>query len=73
MKYHCTKRPLQDLSLDDNFLKFIKVVNLGKLKKKLLLHFDDMLIDVHILRYSAANVWLGCHLAHYSRRICQYR
>lgn len=30
MKYHCTKRPYQDLSLDDNFMKFIKVINLGK-------------------------------------------
>ncbi|XP_031618837.1 uncharacterized protein C15orf61 homolog [Contarinia nasturtii] len=29
MKYHCTKRPHQDLSLDDNFMKFIKVINLG--------------------------------------------
>lgn len=29
MKYHCTKRPYQDLSLDDNFMKFIKVINLG--------------------------------------------
>lgn len=29
MKYHCTQRPYQDLRLDDNFFKFIKVVNLG--------------------------------------------
>lgn len=29
MKYHCTKRPIQDLSLEDNFFKFIKVINLG--------------------------------------------
>lgn len=31
MKYHCTKRPYQDLTLDDNFMKFIKIINLGKL------------------------------------------
>lgn len=30
MKYHCTKRPIQDLSLDDAFMKFIKIINLGK-------------------------------------------
>lgn len=30
MKYHCTKRPYQDLTLDDNFMKFIKIINLGK-------------------------------------------
>nr|XP_019562752.2 uncharacterized protein C15orf61 homolog [Aedes albopictus]XP_019562753.2 uncharacterized protein C15orf61 homolog [Aedes albopictus] len=29
MKYHCTKRPHQDLSVEDNFFKFIKVINLG--------------------------------------------
>lgn len=29
MKYHCTKRPYQDLTLDDRFMKFIKVINLG--------------------------------------------
>jgi len=29
MKYHCTKRPIQNLSLEDNFFKFIKVINLG--------------------------------------------
>lgn len=32
MKYHCTKRPYQDLSIEDNFFKFIKVVNLGMSK-----------------------------------------
>lgn len=30
MKYHCTKRPFQDLSLDDNFFRIMKVINLGK-------------------------------------------
>lgn len=30
MKYHCTKRPVQDLKLDNNFFKFIKVINLGE-------------------------------------------
>lgn len=34
MKYHCTKRPLQDLTIDDNFFKVIKVINLGKYKLK---------------------------------------
>ncbi|XP_055612876.1 uncharacterized protein C15orf61 homolog [Uranotaenia lowii] len=29
MKYHCTQRPWQDLSLDDGFFKFIKLLNLG--------------------------------------------
>lgn len=30
MKYHCSRRPIQDLSLDDSFYKFIKILNLGK-------------------------------------------
>lgn len=29
MKYHCTKRPIQDLTFDDKFFRFIKVANLG--------------------------------------------
>ncbi|GAB6018952.1 hypothetical protein CHUAL_000595 [Chamberlinius hualienensis] len=29
IKYHCTKRPVEDLSFDDNFFRIIKVVNLG--------------------------------------------
>lgn len=29
MKYHCTKRPFEDLSFEDNFYKVIKVINLG--------------------------------------------
>ena len=30
MKYHCTRRPHQDLSLEDHFFRIIKVLNLGK-------------------------------------------
>ncbi|XP_015606370.1 uncharacterized protein C15orf61 homolog [Cephus cinctus] len=29
IKYHCTKRPKQDLSMEDKFFKAIKIVNLG--------------------------------------------
>lgn len=29
MKYHCTRRPLQDLTFEDSFFRFIKVINLG--------------------------------------------
>ncbi|XP_043289474.1 uncharacterized protein C15orf61 isoform X2 [Venturia canescens] len=29
IKYHCTKRPKEDLSLDDKFYKAIKIINLG--------------------------------------------
>ncbi|KAL3270447.1 hypothetical protein HHI36_020998 [Cryptolaemus montrouzieri] len=29
MKYHCTKRPLDNLSFEDAFFRFIKVFNLG--------------------------------------------
>lgn len=32
MKYHCSRRPRQDLSREDNFFKFIKVMNLGKVR-----------------------------------------
>lgn len=30
IKYHCTRRPRQDLSTDDKFFKAIKILNLGK-------------------------------------------
>jgi hypothetical protein len=29
IKYHCTKRPIQNLALDENFFKFMKIINLG--------------------------------------------
>lgn len=29
IKYHCTKRNVQDLNIDDTFFKVIKVLNLG--------------------------------------------
>lgn len=29
IKYHCTKRSMEDLSVDDYFFRFIKVLNLG--------------------------------------------
>ncbi|KAK2588636.1 hypothetical protein KPH14_006403 [Odynerus spinipes] len=29
IKYHCTKRPRQNLSFDDKFFKAIKILNLG--------------------------------------------
>jgi len=29
IKYHCTKRPHQDLGLDDRFFRVVKVMNLG--------------------------------------------
>ncbi|XP_046992463.1 uncharacterized protein C15orf61 isoform X2 [Schistocerca americana] len=29
IKYHCTKRPYQDLQLEDTFFRFIKIANLG--------------------------------------------
>ena len=35
IKYHCSKRPRQDLSFDDKFFKAIKIVNLGKCKQSI--------------------------------------
>ncbi|ALC47825.1 CG34148 [Drosophila busckii] len=29
MKYHCSKREVQDLSLEDKFFRFLKIINLG--------------------------------------------
>lgn len=32
IKYHCSKRPVQDLSGEDRFFKAIKILNLGRLR-----------------------------------------
>ncbi|KAM7361993.1 uncharacterized protein C15orf61 homolog [Cochliomyia hominivorax] len=29
LKYHCSKREIQDLSLEDKFFRFLKIINLG--------------------------------------------
>ncbi|XP_071439755.1 uncharacterized protein C15orf61 homolog [Hetaerina americana] len=29
IKYHCTKRPIADLTVEDNFFRIIKLMNLG--------------------------------------------
>lgn len=29
IKYHCTKRPYQDLSMEDKVFRYIKILNLG--------------------------------------------
>jgi len=30
IKYHCTQRPPQDLQLENNFYRMLKVINLGE-------------------------------------------
>ncbi|SPP82941.1 blast:Uncharacterized protein C15orf61 homolog [Drosophila guanche] len=30
MKYHCSRREVQDLSLEDKFFRVLKVINLGE-------------------------------------------
>ncbi|XP_034940698.1 uncharacterized protein C15orf61 isoform X2 [Chelonus insularis] len=40
IKYHCTKRAKEDLSMDDKFYKAIKIINLGKLVFPL--YFTDL-------------------------------
>jgi hypothetical protein len=32
IKYHCTKRPYEDLNIEDNFFRVIKCINLGMLE-----------------------------------------
>ena len=29
LKYHCTKRPYEDLSADNQLMRFLKIINLG--------------------------------------------
>lgn len=36
IKYHCTRRPYQDLTFEDLFFRAIKVFNLGKSEYKLI-------------------------------------
>lgn len=38
IKYHCSKMPYQDLSMDNKMMKIIKIVNLGKIVTKV--HFS---------------------------------
>ncbi|XP_033343060.1 uncharacterized protein C15orf61 homolog isoform X2 [Megalopta genalis] len=45
IKYHCTKRPRQDLRDEDKFFKAIKLVNLG----------------IPTLMYGMAAIWLIKH------------
>ncbi|XP_055315620.1 uncharacterized protein C15orf61 homolog [Sitodiplosis mosellana] len=46
MKYHCTKRPLQNLTLDDKLINFIKMINLGI--PQLMYGFSAMMLITHI-------------------------
>lgn len=39
IKYHCTKRPYEDLSADNTLMRVIKVLNLGK-------HFDSCCVKL---------------------------
>lgn len=88
MKYHCTKRPYQDLSLDDRFMKFIKIINLGKCMCVCVCvwHKEDVCwwISYYQLRikyplksllpkrFTTTNVRCGCYNAHHTYRICSY-
>lgn len=31
IKYHCTRRPFEDLTFDDSFYRWLKIINFGKI------------------------------------------
>lgn len=54
IKYHCSKRIYQDLSLEDKFFRFLKVMNLGLpmlfyglAAIKLISHKEEVLLKNH--------------------------
>lgn len=64
IKYHCTKRQVQDLRVEDYFFRFIKVVNLGNTslcRKKKPFIFASHVLGIPCLGYGIAALFLIKH------------
>ena len=62
MKYHCTKRPTEDLTFDDTLMGVIKIINLGKTINYC--SFLVILLNIYLYnsyRDSKSYVWFSCY------------
>lgn len=64
IKYHCSKRPWENLSFEDNFFRFIKVSNMGKFYAK---NVKVIIIPVYF-RFTLFNVRYCSHFSNQTRR-----
>lgn len=59
LKYHCSKREIQDLSLEDKFFRFLKIINLGEY------HFCLEIFKIEVLcffyRFTNVVLWFSCY------------
>lgn len=73
IKYHCTKRPKQDLTLDDRFFKAIKIINLGIDNSHFyyIIIFNSICCPLLPHRNSYSALWTRCYLFNTASRACQ--
>lgn len=60
IKYHCTKRPYEDLQVDDMFFRIIKCVNLGNQIKLYHTHIDLQSYSLQCLLHSLVVKKIHC-------------
>ncbi|KRT82706.1 hypothetical protein AMK59_3501 [Oryctes borbonicus] len=58
IKYHCSKRPVQNLILEDFFFRCIKVLNLGWIMPGK----NERLVTLICLRYTMFGLWNSGHI-----------
>ncbi len=49
IKYHCSRRPPQDLSFDDKFFRFIKIINFGERDLRFVILSQNFEVRVEVI------------------------